>query len=67
MSKFRMLLFAVIGILMSSMTVFAQAGSGSRRQRELSQQVSRVGGGHRFRDRGVWWRVGTVAHWCGGV
>ena len=30
MSKFRMLLFAVVGILMSSMTVFAQASSGSR-------------------------------------
>ncbi|MEN3329370.1 MAG: hypothetical protein V7638_4177, partial [Acidobacteriota bacterium] len=27
MSKFRMLLFAVIGILASSMSVFAQAGA----------------------------------------
>ncbi len=62
MSKFRMLLFAVVGILASSMSVFAQAAAEAGDNASSVSKYQRTGGGYRFRDRGFWRRDRTVAH-----
>ncbi len=67
MSKFRMLLFAVVGILMSSMTVFAQAAAEAGDNAISVSKYRALAAGIGFAIAVFGGALGTVAHRRGGL
>ena len=66
MRKLNLLFFAVVGMLMSAMTVFAQARRGARAvDNNAGLESNRCR--HWFCDRGVWRRAWSVANRRGGL